>query len=381
VPIVLNTWPGVDAQNWRDLSELADVYGIDPYPPNECRTGFRYFRERLRLLRAVTDVPYLAEFAAGIWHGMPDRSYSPDHYRLTTLTALASGVRGWNWYMLVDRDNWTGAPINERGVTRPPIGQAFAKAVENFRALVDAPPPETSCAVTWSWRCHQIAQIRKTDVDDPLFDVLHEMGMEYDFVDVDRDFDPPRMLLVGGDVECPQRLWRYVEGGGNLVLFQKLIDGCPKPDGTSHPAARNLEVSLGFVTGGAVFAYRRVPGTPITARQLPTPADDDERRFMELGVGRTYTIGYHEKRGAGTVTVLGCPPSADAILAMHRFFQIEIPVLPLTPGVHAVKRGDRIIVLNRGEAKSARLRVGGRVRHVELPRCSGVIVGAEDGDS
>ncbi len=378
VPIVLNTWPGVDAQQWHDLADLADIYGIDPYPANECRSGLRYFRERLRLLRAVTDFPYLAEFASGIWHGMPDRSYTPDHYRLTALIALAAGVRGWNWYMLVDRDNWTGAPINERGVARPDLYAAFAEAVRHFRTLEDAPPPETSFAVTWSWRCNQIAQIRKQDLDDPLFAVLHDMGIEYDLVDVDRDFAPPALLMVGGRIEQPDRLWQYVEQGGHLVMFQSLVEGTLRPDGTSYPFTRNLKCSWGFRIQGAVFAYRQVPGEPITARQEAWPADEDERRLMAAAVGREYTIGFRERRGKGSLTVLGCPPSAEAVLAIHREFELTIPPRPLTPGVFAARRGRHVIVVNPGEAKAARVEVEGRVCCVDLPRCGGVVLGPEE---
>lgn len=373
-PILLNTWPGVDAQHWRDFAELADFYGIDPYPSNECRNDFRYFRERLRLLRAVTPHPYIAEFGSGIWHGMPDREYTPDHYRLTALTALASGVQGWNWYMLADRDNWHGAPINARGVERPELGDAFRTAVGWFEKLRHAPPPATSCAVTWSWHYHQVAQIRKCDADDPLFAVLHEMGLEYDFVDVDRDFAPPPLLFVAGRIAQPERLWRYVESGGTLVLFQRLIEGCVRPDGTSHPGAAHLETSLGFVSHGPVFSYRRTPGTPITARQLPVPADDDQRRMWDQATDRTYTTGYIEQRGQGRVLVLGCAPSRAAILAIHRHFGREIPVLSLTPGVHATRRGDQIIVLNPGAAQTARLEVAGQGRCIDLPRCGGVIL-------
>ena len=374
VPMLVNTWPGVDAQHWRDLADLADFYGIDPYPTNECREDFRYFRERLRLLRAVTPNPYIAEFGSGIWHGMPNREYTPDHYRLTAMTALASGVKGWNWYMLTDRDNWYRAPINERGVIRPELGSAFRDAIGWFDQLRGSPPPEASLAVTWSWHYHQVAQLRKRDADDPLFAVLHDMGIEYDFVDVDRDFAPPRVLLLAGRIEQPDRLWRYVEAGGNLVLFQQLLDGCPTPDGTSHPGASNLEVSAGFVTQRPVFNYRRVPGTPITARQLRIESDDDQQRLWDLAIGRTYTTGYTERRGQGTITVLGCAPSRDAILAIHRQFKVEIPVLPLTPSVHASKRGDKLVVVNTGEAKTAKLLIGGKTIHVDLPRCSGTVM-------
>jgi hypothetical protein len=384
VPILLNTWPGVDAQHWHDLAKLADFYGIDPYPTNECRTDYRYFRERLRLLRAVTPFPYLAEFGSGIWHGIPGRDYTPDHYRLTALSALAAGVRGWNWYMLVNRDNWSGAPINERGVIHPELGNAFAEAIRDFRALLDAPPPETSFAVAWSWRYHQLAQIAKRDVDDPLLAVLHDMGIEYDFVDVDCDFNPPPLLLMCGTIAHPERLWKYVEAGGSLVLFQRLIPGCAVPDGTSHPGAERLEITLpgddagktheSLVSNGAVFAYRHVPGVPIVATQRPWQVDEDQRRLMELAVGRRYTCGYHERRGRGSVTVLGCPPSRAAILALHRWFNLGIPALPLTPGIHASKRGDRLVVVNPGEPKAARLQIGGQVVLVDLPRCGGAIV-------
>jgi len=385
LPILLNTWPGVNAQNWRDLADQADLYGIDPYPTNECKSDFRYFRERLRLLRAVAPkFPYIAEFGSGIWQGMPNRDYTPDHYRLTAMTALASGVKGWNWYMLADRDNWTGAPINERGVIRPELGRAFEFAVHQFNKLKDAPAPEASCAVTWSWRYHQIAQIRKRDADDPLLAVLHEMGIEYDFVDVDRDFAPPKLLFLCGEVEQPERLWKYVENGGNLVMFQRLLPGVAMPDGTSHPFAEHLQVTLPgpasagehglhFITHRPVFSYRRVPGQPITAEQLPSRMDEDQRRFMELACGRTYTIGYQQAMGRGTVTVLGCAPSAEAVWLVHEKFGIEVPVRPLTPGVQASKRGSQVVVLNPGEARTARLLIGGQVRTVDLPRCSGVI--------
>ena len=374
VPILLNTWPGVDAQHWRDLADLADLYGIDPYPSNECREDFRYFRERLRLLRAVTPFPYIAEFGSGIWHGMPNRDYSADHYRLTAITALASGVRGWNWYMLANRDNWYRSPINERGVVHPELGDAFSQAIGWFHELAEAPPPHASCSLTWSWHYNQVAQIRKQDVDDPLPAVLHEMGLEYDWVDVDRPFEPPALLMLCGDVEQPQRVWDYVEAGGNLVLFQRLLPGMPRPDGTSHPGAANLEVSLGFTSHRAVFNYRRTPGESITARQLRTPSDDDQQRLWDLSIGRTYTTGYIERRGRGRLMVLGCAPSREAILAVHRYFGVDIPVLPLTPGVHASLRGDRLVVVNPGEAKTARLLVKGQERYVNLPRCSGVVL-------
>ena len=410
VPIVLNTWPGVDAQNWADFDEAGDFFGIDIYPDNECRTGYAAFCERLRLLRSVTKTPLITEFGSGIWDSAK-RTFSPDHYRLCAWTAIALGIRGWNWYMLVNRGNWTGAPINEQGVIDPKQGKAFAEAAAAFRELGPAPPPEVSCGVTWSWPANQAAEIKRLacgkeffeavhemgkEEGDPLLAALHETGIEYDFVDVDRDFagadgdfvvpdggfvgpdaawrKPPPILFFTGGIERTDRLWQYVEEGGHLVFFQKLVEGAAEPDGSSHPFARCLEVSIGFVTHEPVFAYRDVPGDPIEAKQLAWDVDENDRRHMETAAGRTYVTGYHERRGRGTTTVLGCAPSPEAVLALHRFLGVAIPVLPLTPGVHAARRGGKIVVLNPGEAKNAKIEVEGKILHVDLPRCSGRIV-------
>jgi len=403
VPILLNTWPGIDAQNWADFQEAADLFGIDIYPSNECRGDYRLFRERLRLLRAVAKTPWITEFGSGYWREPGDgagRTFSADHYRLTAWTALAAGVRGWNWYMLVNRDNWTGAPINERGVLDPKLGAAFAESVRAFRSLEGAGEPEVSCGVTWSWPHRQAAEIRRLCSGRPLFAAVHGMddggddplgralfdaGIEYDFVDVERMEGAaaasggggralPPVLFCDGDAGDPGPLWRHVEAGGHLVLFQGLLPGVPEPDGTSHPFARDLEVSLGFVTNSPVFRYGRVPGTPVTATQKTWDVDENGRLHMEAAAGRAYTTGFHEKRGAGSVLVVGCAPSAEAVLAVHRFLGVAVPVRPLTPGVHAVKRGGRIVVLNPGEARTARLEAGGAVLAADLPRCSGAIV-------
>jgi len=397
VPILLNTWPGVDAQNWAEFSDIADLFGIDIYPSDGCRADFAFFLERLRLLRAVTPRSFIAEFASGFWReeGGAAKTFSPDHYRLTAWAALAAGVRGWNWYMLAGRDNWAGAPINERGVTDPRLRAAFADASAAFRALEGAPPPEVSCGVTWSWPSRQAAEVRRLGAgdsffaavhglgsgrEDPLLAALADLGMEYDFIDADGDFQeqtrenhqalaalfpgtagedrrrpPPPILFFCGEMEDPARLLRYVESGGNLVFFQRLMAGIPEPVGTSHPFAKHLALSLGFETKGPVFSFSAVPGEPITAVQQEWDVDADQRIHMKAAAGRTYLTGFHQKRGKGSVTVLGCPPSPEAIFAIHRFFGIAIPVRSMTPGVHVAKRGDRIVVVNAGEAETARI--------------------------
>ena len=374
-PLALNTWPFVNAQHWRDLADLADVFGIDPYPENECARSFRELREQFRLLRAVTRRPFVAELGSGVWHGATC-DFSPEHYRLTAYTALAAGVRGWNWYMLANRDHWSGGPIDERGGLDEWLAPAFRDAACAFEALRDAPPPSVSCAVTWSWAYHQTATSERRRVDDPLFEVLHELGIEHDYFDIDREplRPTPQLVLVAGEIDDPARLWEHIERGGTAVFFQRLVEGCARPDGTSHHAPEALEVSLGFTTERPVFAYREVPGEPIYAVQRAWSADPNLARHVALAVGRRYLTGYVAKRGRGRVVVLGCAPSREAVLAVHRAFGFEIPALPETPGVHASRRGDTLVVLNPGPAIRARIRVGERVVERDLPRCSGSLV-------
>lgn len=372
-PVVLNTWPYVNAQNWRDLAELADVYGIDPYPDAECNGDASELLEQLRALRMVTRAPFVAEFGAGVWRGARC-DYGPDHYRLLAHAALAAGVRGWNWYMLVERDNWQGAPINARGVVDPLLGPAFRDAVAAFERLEGAPAPQTSFAVTWSWRWQQTAATRRERPRDPLFAALAACGCEYEFADVERELPRSRALLVAGEVEDPRPLLAYAERGGTLVMFQTLLDGVPWPDGTSHHAPEALESSLGFVTRRPVFAYRSVPGEPIVAVQRAWTTDEDQRLHQGLALDRRYVTGFVERRGAGRVVVVGCEPTREALLAVLARFDALPPAWSETPGVHVAKRGDALVAVNAGPARTARLRAGARELVVDLPRAGGRIL-------
>lgn len=375
-PLVLNTWPYVNAQNWRDLAELVDVYGIDPYPDAECGGDPTELLEQLRALRMVTRVPFLAEFGAGVWRGAKC-DYSPEHYAFLAHAALAGGVRGWNWYMLVGRDNWQGAPIDERGALDPRLAPVFRDAARAFVELEDAPPPETGFAVTWSWRWQQTAATRRERPRDPLFAALGACGCEYDFVDVERELPAVPLVLVAGEVDDPQRLLAYVERGGTLVMFQTLVPGAPWPDGTSHHAPDALESSLGFVTRRPVFSYRDVPGERIVAVQRAFTDDPNQRLHQALALGREYVTGFVAPRGAGRLVVVGCEPTREAVLAVLGRFGALPPAWSSTPGVHVSKRGRRLVVCRVGSTGTAVVRVGERELALELPRTGGRILALE----
>jgi len=140
IPIYLNAYNGFGTQHWRMLEEHADLCGPDIYPTNE----FRYrpeehqkFLESTRIAANLSKFPYIAEFEAGIWHNWhyDVQSLTPNHYRLMCISALLGGIKGWNWYMLINRDNWYQSPINEWGQTRPELYAVFNQIVRVFEQV------------------------------------------------------------------------------------------------------------------------------------------------------------------------------------------------------------------------------------------------------
>ena len=88
------------------------------------------------------------------------------------------------------------------------------------------------------------------------------------------------------------------------------------------------------------------------------PQLEEYRFLVGLGGGDVPCVGFHQRRGRGSVTVLGTPASPELIVTLHAFLGVPIPARPMTPGVHAIlfRKGDEhyLIVLNTGwEDKSA----------------------------
>jgi len=140
IPIYLNLYPFFYAHDWAQLQSACDLVGIDLYPSGELKEDEHEQRkliDKVRFLSGVSNVSYIAEFASGIWHMRHYESgvMTPNHYRLITLSALLGGVVGWNWYMLVNRDNWYMSPINEWGRRRDELYDVFKDLVQIFNTL------------------------------------------------------------------------------------------------------------------------------------------------------------------------------------------------------------------------------------------------------
>jgi len=387
VPIVLNTWPGHDAQDWWTFSALADVHGIDPYPANLYR-GYegehRYHRERFRYQRALGKLPFIAEFGSGVWRGHEKVTgvFDPEHYRLAAFTAFAGGTAGWNWYMLVNRDNWLMAPVQSTGWVRPDLGPVFRTLARVARRLDPAGRSvAASFGAAWSSRHHQLAEIGEGRNRDEVLIALDALGLEFDFVDIDRDREarPPVLFYAGPEWLArsgQEGLVRYVRRGGVLVFHRSLplldedrtplnLLDLPTPDGTGHPAERRVALKIGGVwveAAGPALRFRAPPGAPVEAREVPPPVGENER-LQYAGVGAVpFHAGVRLDRGAGRIVVLGAAPTRESLLAVLEDIGAAPPCRPLSPGViAALLHGPdfpALVVINPGdEAVMARIRL------------------------
>lgn len=385
VPIYLNGYPSVEVQNYRALEAAGDFAGIDLYPT----AGFgrdadehRQFMQGIRLIHSYSALPFISEFEAGVWYGWHHGTgvLPPKHYRLLALSALLAGAAGWNWYMLVERDNWLMSPINSRGYARPELFEVFRQIVTLYREL-DPPSLKkvAACAVALDV-LRQAAWIERSD--SPVLRGLYAAGLDYLCYDVDAlpagpgQGDPPLpgLLFYGGgrwlNRAAQERLRDYVAAGGRLVFFQDqpwqddALIPCnlltlPTPVSVltaAHP--QQLRLLLGdegpAFSSPAFFVYEQAPGSPIYAERVSEPPRTDEEFGLQanLPVGERYIVGYRQPLGAGEVICLGVTPSPEVLLALQRWLRAPIPCRACVPGVSVAlfQRGAAfyLIAVNNG---------------------------------
>ncbi len=382
VPIILNTYSGVESQRWADLEQIADIVGPDIYPSNEFahrRNEHRNFLDAVRYTRTYSRLPYIPEFQAGIWDDwLADvQVLTPNHYRLVCLSALMAGAVGWNWYMLVNRDNWYLSPINEWGRTRPKLFEAFKQIVSLFEAIdIPALSKLSNTALTYD------PLLRATTrPGQALLQAFYDAGIEYDFYDPERaDCPYPLLFYAGGpfsSAAVQENLLRYVQGGGHLVCLgefprfdERLQDhnalDIPLAEGivSSAPGKRPLALTMGGQSYAVQSAwyYNYQPQSiaqgqrePLMVRLLDSEAYSAEELALQfnLSSGARYTAGYNERRGRGRLTVLGLEPSPALLLALHDFAAAPLPVRSATPGAFAALwRGadaHYLFVVNNGD--------------------------------
>ena len=371
VPIYLNLYPFFYAHDWVRMQSVSDLIGIDLYPTSELLEDEfeqRKLMDKIRYLRSISPVPYIAEFAAGVWHARHYESgiLTPNHYRLITLSALLGGVCGWNWYMLVNRDNWYMSPINEWGRVRPELYEVFKQLVRVFRQMN---PPSlkklTEIAVTFNPIQHAA---RTLSHNSPILVALYDADVDYTLCDPRIEVTRAQVVFYSGNQwlerKAQQNLRRYVEEGGILIAFRNFprkddkfescdIVGFEEPSRILFEFKRSFDVQFApgrpkVTVESSVFCYDKVEG---------------EKIKVSLGPYGRQTVGYRKRIGKGQLIHLGFEPTADLILELLNF--LKVPLYAYSP-THEIKtalfsRGEKthyLVVVNNGkEEKSALIRI------------------------
>ncbi|HEX2979338.1 MAG TPA: beta-galactosidase [Anaerolineaceae bacterium] len=119
--INFNEHPQLAAPNdWHSLEQASGIGGYDYYPRMPMNAeDFIGVVQALNYSRVVNRVPWSPEIMTGIW-SFEGQEHGPHHlpskeFEYLYLTCLAYGLKGMNFYMLADRDNWVNSPLNEQG--------------------------------------------------------------------------------------------------------------------------------------------------------------------------------------------------------------------------------------------------------------------------
>ncbi|MCA9773514.1 MAG: beta-galactosidase [Myxococcales bacterium] len=100
----------------RDL----DVVGVDLYSKRE---DYRFVRMISRYLAGSSRLPYVPEFSSGCYLWWKPITFHDQ--RFTTWTPFMHGLRAINFYMIVDRERWYGAPVARDGRVRARYFELF----------------------------------------------------------------------------------------------------------------------------------------------------------------------------------------------------------------------------------------------------------------
>jgi hypothetical protein len=224
-----------------------------------------------RLHRARFPFTWAAEFQSG-WIGLDDNFgfISDDHSEYMPMAAQAAGLRGLNFYMFVERDDWSYAPVNLTGKIRPSRYERFQRVVASYKGLPATDQHLADIGLLWNLQDHQSI-----------------------YLDADEDWSTlPDHWLTADEPKAPPGWWQtFRDLAAHDMDFRFWIPGVspgPPPKLLIHvglPTAEPgyLRAVADLVEQGASL----LAVTPLPARTLAGEPDDgmagDARRITESG--------------------------------------------------------------------------------------------------
>ena len=261
-------------QDWYELQKEVEFIGLDYYG-YYLLPGDAYYWDYLTLSlnNNINNFPFSPEFQCG--SSMTLFGPTPSqHQKLVTFFALASGMRGVNYYMFVERERWEGyCPVTETGKIRPEwyAHKHFFKVLKDIN-WVDL-QRQCSVGLLWSqeqyWRYiyeggrkYNIQFDDYTEVASRTYEcaqqpmwafvkTLINTDTNFDMVDIRTDLSKYPVLIYAGtnllDAAFQKKLVGYVKGGGRLILLSQ-----PPDKEYDETSCSELVKGLGLERGEAV---------------------------------------------------------------------------------------------------------------------------------
>ncbi|HEY3375990.1 MAG TPA: beta-galactosidase [Armatimonadota bacterium] len=343
VPFFSNGWHPY-AQNFHETHKIAPLCGVDLYPSAFFNTStflpggndWDYCMEILKVQENNCGWGYSAELESGLWEGGAGGvDLSPQSTAFMNRALIANGLKAWNWYVIVNRDNWYHSPINQFGRETPFFGahQQVVQLAERLQLHTLHRAPAVSLVT--------LRRQRLTDSGNwaHVWGALTSSGVDFETVDCRYAQPQCDLILYGGSqfIEADEaaNLRAAVEAGATLVVFNRFpvqnrlgepvnpFD-LPAPDG-QRPIMSPFSVtwdahSATIPHGGHLgkfwtLYFGREPegATPIFALPLEKNAEVLVDIRTTDRSANTYRFGFIKPCGKGQVVVLGVSPFPGAM--------------------------------------------------------------------
>lgn len=382
VPVYANGWSPL-YQDFNQFRESVELAGTDIYPRPFFKSGpgendnwlFNIDILKQQEADVANGNVWSAEYQAGLYPIQVVGYLPPQHFRLVGLALMARGLKGWNWYMLVNRDNWYHCPINEWGRTNEyfPVHRDLVSLAESVQ------PWHTQALHDLAMLVYKPHRVADPGNFEKMCQALENADVDYAYWNPESGKTPTADVMVYTGAEwldrnSADRLAGWVKAGGTLLLFSRFPTtddtGAPlnvlpvaPPDGV-RPVG--LPVTIRFEGGslelkgvghmGAkvnLFFYRNPPpGRPITAT-LSTQAKE---QLVDVGVvhSAVFSIGYASDYGNGRIVHIGAAPCSELLHMILAQLGREPHVQCLTPdimtSVHRHRDGHHVVfAVNRSD--------------------------------
>lgn len=239
--------------NWNKLEQATGgIGGYDYYavPPLKYQ-NYVDFIKAVNYSLVVLKVPWSPEMMCGIWKFDNSDKTSEDKDLLAKqmdsmyLLSLAYGLKGMNFYMFANRENWEHAAVDEKGQSNQVYNilkkvMNFVKSVKDFSSLQKNQKIAVMYYRPYAWEAY-IALNEKVKVNNSYlgssyysFETLYTalVNLNYDpaifdpFVNNETDVSKYKLVFIPSgiymDENTQKLLKRYAKNGGIAVFFPEL---------------------------------------------------------------------------------------------------------------------------------------------------------------